>query len=71
MFKEIKAVYTEKHKPVYTKCTHSFPFVSNLEHRAPFGVFVITHTYRHTVGLLWMSDQPVAEISTYTGQHNR
>jgi hypothetical protein len=25
-------------------------------------------TYRHTVGLLWTSDQPVAEASTYTGQ---
>jgi hypothetical protein len=22
------------------------------------------------VGLLWTSDQPVAETSTYTGQHN-
>jgi hypothetical protein len=27
---------------------------------------VITHTIRHTVGLLWTSDQPVAETSTYT-----
>jgi hypothetical protein len=26
--------------------------------------------FRHTVGLLWTSDQPVAETSTYTGQHN-
>jgi hypothetical protein len=41
-----------------------FPFVPNLEHRAPFGVYVITHTLRHTVGLLWTSDQPVAETST-------
>jgi hypothetical protein len=24
----------------------------------------------HTAGLLWTSDQPVAEASTYTGQHN-
>jgi hypothetical protein len=24
----------------------------------------------HSVGLLWTSDQPVAEASTYTGQHN-
>jgi hypothetical protein len=30
----------------------------------------LDHTYRHTVGLLWTSDQPVAEASTYTGQHN-
>jgi hypothetical protein len=30
-----------------------------------------SHTYRHTVGLLWTSDQPVAEASTYTGQHKR
>jgi hypothetical protein len=29
-----------------------------------------SHTYRHTVGLLWTSDQPVAEASTYTRQHN-
>jgi hypothetical protein len=27
-------------------------------------------TYRHTVRLLWTSDQPVANTSTYTGQHN-
>jgi hypothetical protein len=25
---------------------------------------------KHTVGLLWTSDQPVAKASTYTGQHN-
>jgi hypothetical protein len=25
-------------------------------HRAPFGVSVITHAIRHTVGLLWMSE---------------
>jgi hypothetical protein len=36
-----------------------------------FGVSVITHTMRHTVGLLWTNDQPVEEASTYTGQHNR
>jgi hypothetical protein len=47
-----------------------FPLGSQLEHRAPFGVSVITHTVRHTVGLLWTSDQPVTEASTYTGQHN-
>jgi hypothetical protein len=48
----------------------NFPVVPNLEHRAPFGVSVITLTIRHTVGLLWTSDQPVAETSTCTGQHN-
>jgi hypothetical protein len=26
--------------------------------------------WTHTVGLLWTSDQPIAEASTYTGQHN-
>jgi hypothetical protein len=31
---------------------------------------VITHAIRKTVGLLWTSDQPVAETSTYTVQHN-
>jgi hypothetical protein len=25
---------------------------------------------RHTAGLHWASDQPVAKASTYTGQHN-
>jgi hypothetical protein len=29
-----------------------------------------SHTYKHTVGLLWTSDKPVSETSTYTGQHN-
>jgi hypothetical protein len=28
------------------------------------------HEIKHTVGLLWTNDQPVAEASTYTGQHN-
>jgi hypothetical protein len=31
----------------------------------------LDHTYKHTVELLWTSDQPVAEASTYTRQHNR
>jgi hypothetical protein len=35
----------------------------------PFSGFP-DHTYRHTVGLPWTSDQPVAETSTYTEQHN-
>jgi hypothetical protein len=26
--------------------------------------------FRHTVGLLWTSDQPVSEASTYKAQHN-
>jgi hypothetical protein len=47
-----------------------FPVGSQQERRAPFGVSVITHTIRHTLGLLWTSDQPVVEASTYTGQHN-
>jgi hypothetical protein len=38
--------------------------------RLPFEVSVITHIKGHTVGLLWTSDQPVAETSTYTRQHN-
>jgi hypothetical protein len=29
----------------------------------------LSHAYRHTVGLLWTSDQPVAESSSYLGQH--
>jgi hypothetical protein len=35
-----------------------------------FWCFLITHTHTDTSGLLWTSDQPVAETSTYTGQHN-
>jgi hypothetical protein len=50
-------------------CQRHFSFRSQLEHRAPFGVSVITHTIRHTVGFIWTSDQPVAEASTYT-EHN-
>jgi hypothetical protein len=56
-------------KLIFIRFIH-FPVGSQLEHRAPFGVSVITHTIRHTVGLLWTSDQPVAEASTYIGQHN-
>jgi hypothetical protein len=29
-----------------------------------------SHIIRHTVGLLWMNNQSVAEASTYTGKHN-
>jgi hypothetical protein len=47
-----------------------FPVGSQLEYKAPFGVSVITHTIRHTVGLPWTIDQPVAEAFTYAGQHN-
>jgi hypothetical protein len=36
-----------------------FPLGSKLEHGAPFGVSVITHTIRHTVGLLWTSGKYV------------
>jgi hypothetical protein len=32
--------------------------------------FSLSHTYRQTVGLLWTRYQPIAEASTYTGQHN-
>jgi hypothetical protein len=54
---------------IIKRSIHSFPCSPQLEHRAPFGASVITHT-RHMVGLLWTSDQPVAETFTYTGQHN-
>jgi hypothetical protein len=36
----------------------------------PFRGFLITYIIRHTVELLWTSDQSVAEASTYPGQHN-
>jgi hypothetical protein len=58
-------------KDSYLKATIiHVPVGSQLEHRASFGISVITYTLRHMAGLLWMSDQPVAETSTYTGQHN-
>jgi hypothetical protein len=44
-------------------------FSPNLALASSFEVFYL-HTIRHTVGLLWTTDQPVAETSTYTRQHN-
>jgi hypothetical protein len=35
-----------------------------------FRLAVCMIVFRHTVGLLWTSDQPVSETSTCTGQHN-
>jgi hypothetical protein len=58
------------HSVTSTLFINSFSCSSHLEHKAPFGVSVITHILRHKVGLLWTSDQPVAKASTYTGQHN-
>jgi hypothetical protein len=58
------------HSVTSTLFVNSFSCSSHLEHKAPFGVSVITHILIHKVGLLWTSDQPVAETSTYTGQHN-
>jgi hypothetical protein len=49
---------------------HSFFCSPQVENRAPFDVSVITPTVRHKAGLLRTSDQPVAEASTYTEQHN-
>jgi hypothetical protein len=51
---------------------HSFIFLSfPTWYIGPLLGFLWSHIYlRHTVGLLWMSDQPVAETCTFTGQHN-
>jgi hypothetical protein len=47
---------------------HSFIFLSfPTGTLGPFRGFC-DHTYRHTVGLLWTSDQPAAKASTYTRQ---
>jgi hypothetical protein len=60
-------VHTLTNNPTSTEhVNHAFSCSSQLEYTDPFGVSVITHTIRHTVGLLWTSDQPVAETSTYT-----
>jgi hypothetical protein len=58
---------------LYLPHIHSFTDAYSLGRTfgLPCGVSVITHTIRHPVGLLWTSDQPVAETSTYTGQHNK
>jgi hypothetical protein len=53
----------------------SVPFIHRrLESRTdlwpPFLGF-LDHTHTDTVGLLWKSNLPVAETSTYTGKHNR
>jgi hypothetical protein len=65
------SVYTDPYVYEHTMVTfiHSFihfPVGCQPEHRAPFVVSAITHAIRHTVGLLWTSDQPIAEASTYT-----
>jgi hypothetical protein len=62
----VKPKYSEQHSVIVQMSFIYFPVVPNLEHRPPFGISVITHTIRHPVELLWMSDQPVAETSTYT-----
>jgi hypothetical protein len=36
------------------------------EHCTPLYWELLSHTFRRTVGLLWTSDQPVTEASTYT-----
>jgi hypothetical protein len=59
------------HTPRAGDCVlNSFSCSSHLEHRAPFGVSVITHILKIHGRLLWTSDHPVAEASTYKGQHN-
>jgi hypothetical protein len=64
----------------FDSCMTRQPFISAFIHSftgayspewtfgLPFRGFLITHTYRHTVGLVWTSDQPVAETST-TDKH--
>jgi hypothetical protein len=47
------------------------PYSTRWTFDLPFRGFLITHIQRDTLELLWTSDQPVAENSTYTVQHNR
>jgi hypothetical protein len=37
----------------------------------PLSGFLRSHRITHTAGLLWTSDQPVAETSTYTGNQRK
>jgi hypothetical protein len=60
---------------MYSKTSHIkrkrsllIPLVPTVEHRAYFLGFLIL--YRQSVGLLWTSDQPIENASTYTGRHN-
>jgi hypothetical protein len=57
---------------IYYKLIHSFKgaYSPGWTFGLPFRGFLITHTIRHTVGLLWTSYQTVEEASTYTGQRN-
>jgi hypothetical protein len=57
--------------PNYEKAKFNF---MNLKSKKEFFIWTFLtaedHTIRRSVGLPWSSDQPVAEASTYTGQHN-
>jgi hypothetical protein len=58
---------------VYFYVTSSLALQPNVGLRLFFFFFFLvsqSHTIRRTAGLFWTSDQPVAEASTYTGQHN-
>jgi hypothetical protein len=62
-------------KPL-SSISHHFPSIHPmaLQPKSGLGLLYIevslSHRIRHTVGLLWTSDQPVAEACTCTGQHN-
>jgi hypothetical protein len=47
-----KSTHIEFHIDIGGDHIDHFPFVPNFERRATFRVSVITHTSRHTVGLL-------------------
>jgi hypothetical protein len=47
-----KSTHIEFHIDIGGDHIDNFPFVPNLELRAPFRVSVITHTIRHIVGLM-------------------
>jgi hypothetical protein len=65
------AAFFDRHSALKSGIIHSFIFFrSQLRTQGPFRGFVITHTIKHTIALLWTSDLTVAEASTYTGQHN-
>jgi hypothetical protein len=53
-----------------TSVSHSHPTPMSLEPILCPPLYWGFLSHWHTVGLLWTSDRPVAQASTYTGQHN-
>jgi hypothetical protein len=67
LFKTVHIKYIYIYICIYS---NSYDFSSLLRFFLNHSGFLYHIQLTHTVGLLWTSVQPVAEASTYTGQHN-